>query len=218
MERCLILHGTKLCQLLASRSVYKWRVQPYDSDLKERFLPFVCSSIYLFIYLVCHPHLSFFSSYFFCYPHFFPFAFSHPHPPSAGIRSAFYRHPTISPFFLVQAPPLLRLLPRGQLLRLLLRLLLLALPLPILLHQLRQHRQGKVAFNIIPLLDHHLRDMSIIWRTKDTQWKSLVESTIKHLMESLWSWRAAHSTRYMSRTPMPIVRMRTYIKPYISIL
>ena len=125
---------------------------------------------------------------------------------------------TISPFFLFQAPPLLRLLPRGQLLRLLLRLLLLALPLPILLHQLRQHRQGKVAFNMIPLLDHHLRDMSIIWRTKDTQWKSLVESTIKHLMESLWSWRAAHSTRYMSRTPMPIVRMRTYIKPYISIL
>ena len=95
---------------------------------------------------------------------------------------------TISPFFLFQAPPLLRLLPRGQLLRLLLRLLLplLALPLPLLLHQMRQHRQGKVAFNMIPLLDHHIRDMSIILRTKDTQWKSLVESTIKHLMESLW--------------------------------
>ena len=81
--------------------------------------------------------------------------------------------PTISPFFLFQAPPLLRLLPRVQLLHLLLRLLLLALPLllPLLLHQLRQHRQGKVAFNMIPLLDHHLRDMSIILRTKDTQWK-----------------------------------------------
>ena len=49
---------------------------------------------------------------------------------------------------------------------------------------MRQHRQGKVAFN---MLDHHLFDMSIIWRTKDTQWKSLVESTLKHLMESLWS-------------------------------
>ena len=93
---------------------------------------------------------------------------------------------TISPFFLFQAPPLLRLLPSGQPLRLLLRLLL-PLPLPLLLHQMRQHRQGKVAFNMIPLLDHHLRDMSIIWRTKDTQWKSLVESIIKHLMESLWS-------------------------------
>ena len=93
----------------------------------------------------------------------------------------------ISPFFLFQAPPLLRLLPRGQLLRLLLRLLLLALSLPILLHQLRQHRQGKVAFNMIPLLDHHQGDMSTIWPTKDTQWKSLVESIIKHLKESLWS-------------------------------
>ena len=90
MERCLILHGTKLCQLLASRSVCKWRVQPRDSDLKERFLSFVC----LFIYFFCHPHFSFFfSSYFFCYPNFFPSAFSHPHPPSAGIRSAYFRHP-----------------------------------------------------------------------------------------------------------------------------
>ena len=102
---------------------------------------------------------------------------------------------TISAFFLFQAPPLLRLLPRVQLLRLLLRLLLpllaLALPLslslPLLLHQMRQHRQGKVAFNMIPLLDHHLGDMSTIWPTKDTQWKSLVESIIKHLKESLWS-------------------------------
>ena len=99
----------------------------------------------------------------------------------------------ISPFFLFQAPPLLRLLPRVQLLRLLLRLLLplLALPLslslPLLLHQMRQHRQGKVAFNMIPLLDHHQGDMSTIWPTKDTQWKSLVESIIKHLKESLWS-------------------------------
>ena len=71
---------------------------------------------------------------------------------------------TIPPFFLFQAPPLLRLLPRGQPLGRLLPLQ--ALPLPLLLHQMGQ---GKVAFNMIPLRDHHLRDMSIIWRTKDTQ-------------------------------------------------
>ena len=53
-----------------SRSVCKWRVQPCDSDLKERFLSFVC----LFIYFFCHSHFSFFPSYFFWYPHFF-----HPH-------------------------------------------------------------------------------------------------------------------------------------------
>ena len=163
--------------------------------------------------------------------HFWPFArkgVRHCLRLQAKFNRILAEEPTISPFFLFQAPPLLRLLPRVQLLRLLLRLLLpllalplplplplpllalpLPLPLPLLLHQLRPHRQGKFAFNMIPLLDHHLRDMSIILRTKDTQWKSLVESTIKHLMESLWSWRAAHSTRYMSKTPMPIVRMRT---------
>ena len=95
MERCLILHGTKLCQLLASRSVCKWRVQPCDSDLKERFLSFVC----LFIYFFCHPHFSFFFFFLlfllseFFSIRIFPSAFSHPHPPSAGIRSAFYSHP-----------------------------------------------------------------------------------------------------------------------------
>ena len=76
-----------------------------------------------------------------------------------------------------------------------------------LLHHVLKHKWVKVGFNMIPLLDHHLCDMSIIWRTKDIPWKSLVESTIKHLLESLWRWRAAHSIRYMSRTPMPIVRM-----------
>ena len=86
MERCLILHGTKLCQLLASRSVCKWRVQPRDSDLKERFLSFVC----LFIYFFCHPHFSFF----FLLTFFVIRIFFHPHPPSAGIRFAFYRHPS----------------------------------------------------------------------------------------------------------------------------
>ena len=51
----------------------------------------------LFFFFAIHVS-RFFSSYFFCYPHFFSIriflsAFSHPHPPSAGIRSAFYRHP-----------------------------------------------------------------------------------------------------------------------------
>ena len=76
---------------LASRSVCKGRVQPCDSDLKERFFSLnVCLFI---LFYFCHPHFSFFSSSFFCYPHFFPSSFSHPHPPSVGIRSAFYRHP-----------------------------------------------------------------------------------------------------------------------------
>ena len=60
----------------------------------------------LFVYFIdyyycffCHSYFSFFSSYLFCYPHFFSIriflsTFSHPHPPSAGIRSAFYRHPS----------------------------------------------------------------------------------------------------------------------------
>ena len=49
--------------------------------------------LFVCLFFFCHPHFSFFPSYFFCYPHFFPSAFFHPHPPSAGIRSAFYRHP-----------------------------------------------------------------------------------------------------------------------------
>ena len=83
---------TKLCQLLASCSVCKWGVQPCDSYLKERFLSLIdCLFFVIRISRFC-------SSYFFCYPHFFTIriflsAFSHPHPPSAGIRSAFYRHP-----------------------------------------------------------------------------------------------------------------------------
>ena len=75
--------------------VHYVRVQPCDSDLKERFLSFVC----LIIITFCHPHFSFFflllfllSAFFFLIRTFLS-AFSHPHPPSAGIRSAFYRHP-----------------------------------------------------------------------------------------------------------------------------
>ena len=80
---------------------------------------------------------------------------------------------------------------------------------PLFLHQVYMHRWGKVSFILIPLLDHHLWDMSTAWRTKDIPWKSLVESTTKHLMESSWSWRAAHSIRYRSKIPMSMVRIRT---------
>ena len=80
---------------------------------------------------------------------------------------------------------------------------------PLFLHQVHMRRWGKVSDTLIPLLDHHLWDMSTAWRTKDIPWKSLVESTTKHLMESSWSWRAAHSIRYRSKIPMPMVRIRT---------
>ena len=83
------------------------------------------------------------------------------------------------------------------------------LPPPLFLHQVHMRRWGKISVTLIPLLDHHLWDMSIAWRTEDIPWKSLVESTTKHLMESSWSWRAAHSIRYRSKIPMPMVRIRT---------
>ena len=54
---------------------------------EKRFLSFV---FYLFIHLVCHPHFSFYSFYLFWLS-----AFLDPHPPSAGIRSTFYRHPDL---------------------------------------------------------------------------------------------------------------------------
>ena len=75
------LQGTKLCHLLASSSVCKWRVH---SDLKERFLSFVCLFIIIFL-------PSAFIVFFLLL--FLLSAFSHPHPPSAGIWSASYRHP-----------------------------------------------------------------------------------------------------------------------------
>ena len=75
----------ELCQLLASRSECKWRVQPCDSYLKERFIFFIVCLFILFYYYFFAIHISrFFSSYFFCYPHFFLSiriflsAFSHP--------------------------------------------------------------------------------------------------------------------------------------------
>ena len=80
------LQGTKLCQLLASRSVCEWRVQPCDSDLKERLLSLIVSVFVFFFF--CHPHFSFFLSYFFLLSTFFSIriflsSFSHPHPSSA---------------------------------------------------------------------------------------------------------------------------------------
>ena len=64
----------------------------------ERKISFLCLFVCLFIYLFCHPHFVVFSFLLFLLPAFFSIriflsAFSHPHPPSADIRSAFYRHP-----------------------------------------------------------------------------------------------------------------------------
>ena len=72
----------------------------YNSDLKERFLSLiVCLFIYFFFFCPFLPSaflifflLPFLLSAFFFHPHFSICIF-HPHPPSAGIRSAFYRHP-----------------------------------------------------------------------------------------------------------------------------
>ena len=107
-ERCVLISVTLMTGIAGYNTVptiditfcMYVRVQPCKSDLKERFISLiVCLFITIFF---CHPHFSFFSSYFFCYLHFFhPHSsiriflstFSHPHPPSAGIRSAFYRHP-----------------------------------------------------------------------------------------------------------------------------
>ena len=56
-------------------------------------------SMFVYFFFFCHPRFSFFffllfllSAFFFSIRIFLS-AFSHPHPPSAGIRSAFYRHP-----------------------------------------------------------------------------------------------------------------------------
>ena len=67
-------------KITVSPSVCKWRVQPCDSDLKQRVLSFICLFVSLFC---CHPHFSrFFSLLLFCYPHFsihiFLSSFSHP--------------------------------------------------------------------------------------------------------------------------------------------
>ena len=80
----------ELCQLLASRSECKWRVQPCDSYLKERFLFLIVCLFILFYYYFFAIHISrFFSSYFFCYPHFFfhpPFPIRIRHPHVSGSR------------------------------------------------------------------------------------------------------------------------------------
>ena len=82
----------ELCQLLASRSECKWRVQPCDSYLKERFIFLIVCLFILFYYYFFAIHIScFFPSYCFCYPRFFfPSAFFYPLFPSA---SAIRRYP-----------------------------------------------------------------------------------------------------------------------------
>ena len=71
------------CQLLASRFVCNWRVQPCDSYLEEKCLSLTFCLFILFIYFVIRISI-FFSSYFFGYPHFFyphfPIRIHHPHP------------------------------------------------------------------------------------------------------------------------------------------
>ena len=77
----------------STRSVCKWRVQSWDGYLKERFLSLiVCLFILCYIFLnLLSTFFVFFSSYSFCYLHFFfPSAFFYPHFP---IR---IRHPPVS--------------------------------------------------------------------------------------------------------------------------
>ena len=85
------ISGYKITVSIIGITFCMWRVQPCDRDLKQKFLSLIVCLFY--------PHIFFFfSSYLFCYPHFFSIriflsAISHPHPPSVGIRSASYRHP-----------------------------------------------------------------------------------------------------------------------------
>ena len=79
--------GYKITVSTIGITVCKWRVQPCDSDLKDRFLSLIVCLFILFCFVFFAIHISrFSSSYFFCYPHFF----FHPHFP---IR---IRHPQVS--------------------------------------------------------------------------------------------------------------------------
>ena len=90
----------------STRSVCKWRVQSWDGYLKERFLSLiVCLFILCYIFLVIHIFRFFFFILFLLSAFFFSIriflsAFSHPHPPSARIWSAFYRHPSGNTFYI----------------------------------------------------------------------------------------------------------------------
>ena len=79
-ELCVLISVTLMTGIAGHNTVptiditfCMWRVQPCDSDLKERYFNLIVCLFILFFF--CHPHCSFFSSYFFCYPHFF----FHPH-------------------------------------------------------------------------------------------------------------------------------------------
>ena len=85
--------GYKTVPTLVSRSGCKWRVQPCDSDLKERFLSFVCLFIYYYYYYYYYFAIRisrFFPLTFFVIRVFFSSAFFYPHFP---IR---IRHPQVS--------------------------------------------------------------------------------------------------------------------------
>ena len=63
----------------------------------ERKISFLnCLFVYFVIFFLLSTFLVFFLVTFFVIRIFFPSAFSHPHPPSVGIRSAIYRHPAIA--------------------------------------------------------------------------------------------------------------------------
>ena len=62
----------------------------------ERKISFLCLFVYLFIFFAIR--ISRFFLFTFFVMRIFPSAFSHPHPPSAGIRSTFYRHPHVIAF------------------------------------------------------------------------------------------------------------------------
>ena len=78
----------RLCQLLASRSVCNWRVQPCDSYLKERFLSLIVCLFVFFFSLSAF--LVVFILTFFVIRIFFPSVFFNPHFP---IRIRHRRYP-----------------------------------------------------------------------------------------------------------------------------
>ena len=91
--------GYKITVSTIGITVCKWRIQLSDSDLKERFLSLI---VCLFIFFFFAIHISrFFSSYSFCYLHFF----FHPHFsirifPSASSIRRYLVHVLQTPIFL----------------------------------------------------------------------------------------------------------------------
>ena len=94
-ERSVLISVTLLTGIAEYKTVptiyitFCMYVKGPTSDLKERFLSLiVCLFIYFSFFAI---HISQFFPLTFFVIRIFLSAFSHPHPPSAGIRSAFYR-------------------------------------------------------------------------------------------------------------------------------